>query len=164
MNRTCVIVADAKHARFFSVEPSDTPRHGMKLVERELLSISDPSDTGASVTGRPPTETNTSRQAGPVHPIGAQRERHLLEHDRRFGREIARHAGQLTGQWKEGTVILIAEPRVLGLSRESLRDTLNPAVELKEVAKDYAGLTADELRDRIDLTSIVVAGRSASGG
>jgi protein required for attachment to host cells len=157
MNRTCVIVADARHARFFSVEPIDSPRHAMALVEIAALSSPDPSDLGATVTGRPRTETNTNRQAGPVHPIGAQRQRHRLEHERMFGREIARRAGHLTAQWKNGTVILVAEPRMLGLSREGLRDALNSTVELKIVAKDYARLTAPELRDRLDLTSIVSA-------
>ncbi len=155
MSRTCIIVADARHARFFSVEAVDEPRHGMKLVEQRTLSNPDPSDLGATVTGRPRTETNTNRQAGPVHPIGAQRERHRLEHERMFGREIARQAGQLTAQWKEGIVILIAEPRLLGLSREYLRDALEPAIQLKEVAKNYVSLTAPELRDRLDLASII---------
>ena len=161
MNRTCIIVADGRHARFFSVEPADSPRHAMTLVERAALSSPDPSVLGASVTGRPRTETNTTRQAGPVHPIGAQRERHRLEHERMFGREIARKAGQLTAQWKEGIVILIAEPRLLGLSREYLRDALEPAIQLKEVAKNYASLTAAELRDRLDLISIISARQPA---
>jgi protein required for attachment to host cells len=162
MNRTCIIVADARHARFFSVEASDTPRHGMKLVEQRTLSNPDPSDLGSSVTGRPRTETNTNRQAGPVHPMDAQRQRHGLELERAFGREIARHAGELTAKWKDGTVVLIAEPRLLGLSRESLRDALHPTVELKEVAKNYASLSASELRDQLDLTSILFArGRPA---
>lgn len=163
MNRTFIIVADARRARFFSVEPGDSPRHRMALVERMVLSSPDPSDLGATVTGRPRTETNTNRQAGPVHPIGAQRQRHRLEHERRFGREIARHAGELTLAWKEGSVILIAEPHLLGLLRRGLRDAMPPGVELKELAKDYGHLTAPELRDRLDLTSIV-AGRAAPRG
>jgi protein required for attachment to host cells len=162
MNRTCIIVADARHARFFSVEPSDAPRHGLKLVEQLALSNPDPSDLGESATGRPRTEINTNREAGPVHPIGAQRQRHRMELARSFCREIARHVGKLTAQWKEGTVILIAEPHMLGLCRKSLRDALNSAVELKEVAKNYASLTAPELRDRLDLTSILGA-RSGPG-
>jgi protein required for attachment to host cells len=157
MNRTCIIVADSKRARFFSVETSDTPRHGMKLVEQRTLTNPDLSELGSSVTGRPRTETNTNRQAGPVHPIGAQRDRHRLELERDFGREIARCAGELTARWKEGIVVLIAEPRMLGLSREGLRAGLNSAIELKEVAKNYAGLTPSELRDQLDLTSILTA-------
>lgn len=162
MNRTCIIVADGRHARFFSVEPAESPRHAMTLVERAALSSPDPSDLGATVTGRPRTETNTNREAGPVHPIVAQRERHRLELERRFSREIARHAAELTARWKEGIVILIAEPRVLGLSRECLRDALNSTIELKEVAKNYASLTAAEVRDRLDLTRIVSARASIS--
>ena len=155
MNRTCVIVADARRARYFSVEASDTPRHGMKLVERATLANPDHADPGTSATGRPATETNTSRQAGPMHPIDAQRQRHRLEHERRFSREIARLAGEMTLAWKEGSVILIAEPHLLGLTRDGLRDALRPGIELTELAKDYGHLTAAELRDRLDLTRII---------
>ena len=161
MNRTCIIVADARRARFFSVEPSDSPRHGMKLVEVQTLSNPDPSDLGVSVTGRPRTETNTNRQAGPVHPIGAQRERHRLELERRFAREIARRLGKLTAAWTEGSVVLIVEPRQLGLMRQYVRDEMNPALELKELARNYAQLNASELNDRLDLGSIASAGRGA---
>jgi protein required for attachment to host cells len=129
----------------------------LTLAEQRVLSSPDLSDLGAAVTGRPRTETNTNRQAGPVHPIGAQRERHRVELERGFAREMARHAGQVTAGWKEGMVILIAEPRMLGLSRATLREALNPGIELREVAKDYAQLTASELRDRLDLTSILGA-------
>jgi protein required for attachment to host cells len=160
MNRTCIIVADGRSARYFSVESGDTPRHGLKLVERATLANPDHPGPGANTTGRPPTETNTNREAGPVHPIGAQRQRHRLEHERRFGCEIARLAGELTLAWKEGSVILIAEPRLLGLARGHVRDALKPALDLRELARNYTQLTASELRDQLDLGHIASA-RSA---
>jgi protein required for attachment to host cells len=95
-----------------------------------------------------------------VHPIGAQRERHRLELERRFGREIARQVGELTAAWKEGTVVLIAEPRLLGLTRGCMRATLGAALTLKELAKNYTQLTAAELRDQLDLNSLVPARRN----
>ena len=160
MNRTCVIVADGKGARFFGVEEVESPRVKFRLVERTALtSETDLKTLGKSVTGRTRTETNTNREGGPKHPIGAQRERHRLELERRFGREIARETRELTKDWKEGTVVLIAEPRLLGLMREPLRRVMHPGIELKELAKDYAQLTASELQDHIVLNSIVPARR-----
>ena len=156
MDRTCIIVADGRSARYFSVKASDSPRHGIQLVEHEALSNPAHAEPGANATGRPPTKTNANREAGPVHPIGAHRERHLLEQDRRFGREIARNAGALAARWKQGCVILIAEPHLLGLTRAGLRDALPSGVELKELARNYAHLSVSELRDRLDLTGIVL--------
>jgi protein required for attachment to host cells len=52
-------------------------------------------------------------------------------------------------------VVLIAEPRLLGLMRQSLRDALAPGIELKELAKDYVGLTPRELQDRLALTALI---------
>ncbi len=89
--------------------------------------------------------------------MGAQRERHHLELGRRFGHEIARQTVEITKGWKEGTVVLVAEPRLLGLLRESMRDALNPGIELKELARDYVQLTAGELHDHLSLNSIIPA-------
>jgi protein required for attachment to host cells len=146
---TCVVVADGGRARFFEAQAADGPRVKVVLVERAAVDNPDLRERGTSVTGRPRTETNTNRQAGPVHPIGAQRERHRLALDRRFGQEIARRAGAVTRSWKAGTVVLIAAPRLLGLMRAPLRGALGAGVELKELAQDYAGLTAPQIRDRL---------------
>lgn len=155
MNRTCVVVADARLARFFGVEPVESPRVKARLVERLALANPDLRTLGASVTGRARTETNTNREAGPVHPMGAQRERHRVELEWRFGHEIARHAAAIARNWKEGRIVLIAEPQLLGLMREPLRNELPAGIELKELAKDYTQLSAAELRERLDLDRIV---------
>ena len=147
MSRTCIIVVDSRRARVFDVQPVDAPRVKTALVEHAVLENPDLRELGTSVTGRPRTETNTNRQAGPVHPMGAQRERHRLALERRYAGDIARKAGEITKGWKSGTVVLVAEPRLLGLVRETLRKALGSGVELKELAKDYTGFTAAEIRD-----------------
>ena len=106
---------------------------------------------GQAVTGRPRTETNTNRQGGPKHPIGAQRERHRLDLERRFVREIARKVGAITRDGSTRMVIFVAPPQFLGLVRGVLREELAPEVELKEVAKDYTGLPVEEIRDRLPI-------------
>lgn len=149
MNRTCIVVADAKRARFFSVEAGDSPRQQLKLVEGSALVNPDVEAVRRNGAGRVKTEQVSNRQAGPVHPIGAHRERHRLELERRFGREIAIRLADMTRGWKSGTVMLVAGPRLLGLMREGLRRSLKPAIKLKELAKDYTALSVDEIRDRL---------------
>ena len=151
MHSTCVVVADAARARFLLVEESNTPRVPFRLVERDALENPDLRERGWAVTGRVRTETNTNREGGPKHPIGAQRERHRLELERRFSREIVRKIGAITRGWPAGTVIFVAAPQFLGLVRGHLRDELAPGVQLKEVARDYTALPADEIRDRLPI-------------
>lgn len=155
LNTTCIVVADAKRARFFSIEASDAPRYPLKLVEGSVLLNPDVEGARRNGAGRVKTERVSNRQAGPVHPVGAQRERHRLELERRFGREIASQAERITGAWTSGAVVLIAAPRLLGLMREGLRNALHSGIELKELAKDYSGLSAAELRDRLAILRLV---------
>jgi protein required for attachment to host cells len=150
-----VIVADGGAARFYRPERSDGPRAGTKLVELETLQHPDSLAASSSLTGRPATETNTNRQAGPVHPIGAQRERHRLEHDHSFAHEIERRAVSAARDWKAGTVVLVAEPRMLGLVREPLRGALRKEIALKELAKDYTRLGAAELLERLEKNGVI---------
>lgn len=159
MHNFCIVVADSAQARIFVVRDRDAPRAPFKLVERGALENPDLRSRGRSVTGRTRTETNTNREAGPVHPIGAQRERHRVELGRRFGREIALQAAKVTRRWKEGAVLLVAEPRQLGLMREPLRSVLHQGIELKELAKDYTGLPSAELYKRLTLDRLMPARR-----
>ncbi len=156
---TCIVVADGGRARVFFLEASEAPRAPFRLVERGALDNPDLRSRGFSTTGRPPTETNTNREAGPVHPIGAQRERHRIELERRFAMEIVRNTAALVESWSDGVVVLVADPRMLGLLRDSVRNALKPALHVKELAKDYAHLTAAELYDHLALNGLVPAPR-----
>ena len=159
MHNFCIVISDGARARIFVAEDGDKSRGPLELVERDAFDNPDLRSRGRSVTGRPRTETNTGREAGPVHPIGAQRERHRVELERRFGQQIARRAAEITRGWKEGAVVLIAEPRQLGLTREPLRRALHRGIELKELAKDYTHLTSAELHERLVLNSLLPARR-----
>ena len=164
MSRMCIVVADAGVARFFDVEAGESPRVKVRLIERAVLTNdTDLRSRGESVTGKVRTETNSDRGSGPVHPVVAQRQRHRVELERRFGVEIARQAGELTKDWKEGTVVFVAEPRFLGLARELMRKALHRRIELKELAKDYAHLTAAELHDHLAVNRFLPARRRDTG-
>ncbi|MBI2296079.1 MAG: host attachment protein [Betaproteobacteria bacterium] len=160
-NDICLVVADAARARFFLLEESEAPRAPLKLVERGALANPDLRSRGTSTTGRVRTETNTNRQAGPMHPIVAQRARHELELDRRFARQVAERAAELVAGWSIGSVILIAGPRMLGLLREEVHGALRPGLELKELAKDYTTLTTQELQRHLIVSGVFPASPAA---
>ena len=158
MDNTCVVVADARRARIFVLQQRTAPRAPYRLAERGTLSNMSLRARGRSVTGRVRTETNTNRQAGPVHPMGAQRERHRIELERRFATAIARRAAVLARNWATGSVVLVADPHMLGFLRGAVRSTLKPAIRVKELARDYARLTASRLFDHLAADGIVPAG------
>ena len=143
MNEVIIIVADGECARFYRVVPPDGPRVRAQLEETASLQHPD-SETRPSTAGQP-AETISNRQAGPVHPVVAQRERHRVEHDRRFAGDITRAAAAATQDWTHGAVVLVAGPRMLGLLRAPLRKALHPGIGLKEIARDYAQLAPSDL-------------------
>ena len=145
MKQTCLIVADGGRARLFVVVPEEGPRRRLRLLEQAALADGEVKTRSRTGSGAVSSERNTNRKAGPVHPIAAQRERHRLEHERRFGAEIVRHAVELTADWSEGVMVVIAEPRLLGLMRERLREALPPRIRLEALAKDYSGLSKSAL-------------------
>lgn len=153
----CIVVADGGRARLFVPVVGDQTPDGVTLVERESLVNPDYRAHGADSPGRTKSERVTNRQAGDVHPIEARRDQHRLELERRFAREIAQHVARFMQGRSDGSVVLVAEPRLLGLVREPLRNALNQGVELKELAKDYSRLSAAELRDQLALHRIVPA-------
>ena len=159
MDPLCVVVADARRARVFLLQSGTGPRAPFRLSERGTLANMSLRARGRSVTGRVRTETNTNRQAGPMHPIGAQRERHRVELERRFAVAVARRTGVLTRRWTKGSVVIVAEPRMLGFLRGAVRGALKTAIRVKELARDYARFTAPRLLDRLALDGIVPAGR-----
>jgi protein required for attachment to host cells len=157
MDNTCVVVAGSGRARIFLLEESPAPRAPIRLIERGTLANASLRSRGRSVTGRVRTETNTNREAGPMHPMGAQRERHRIELERRFSVEIARKAAALARNWSTGSVVLVADPRMLGFLRDAARGALKPGISVKELAKDYAHLTASKLRDHLALSGVFPA-------
>jgi protein required for attachment to host cells len=161
MDNICVVVADARRARIFLLQESAAPRAPFRLAERGTLSNMSLRARGRSVTGRPRTETNTNRQAGPVHPMGAQRERHRIELERRFATAVARRAAVLARNWATGSVVLVADPHMLGFLRGAVRNALRPVIRVKELAKDYARLTVSRLLDHLAADGVIPARRSA---
>jgi protein required for attachment to host cells len=162
MDNTCVVVAGSGRARIFLLEESPAPRAPIRLIERGTLANASLRSRGRSVTGRVRTETNTNREAGPMHPMGAQRDRHRIELERRFAVEIARKAAALARNWTTGSVVLVADPRMLGFLRDAARGALKPGISVKELAKDYSNLTASRLRDHLSQSGVFPARRGSA--
>jgi protein required for attachment to host cells len=150
MNNCCVVVADAARARVYILEKAENLQAGSRLVQKAQLEDTEYMARGTQAP-RVRSERNTNRQAGPVHPFSEKRERHRLVIEERFARDITRKVQKLTRDWKAGVLLLVAEPRMLGLVREPLRSALKDDIELKELAKDYMHFTPSELQQKLSL-------------
>ena len=92
-----------------------------------------------------------------MHPMGAQRERHRIELERRFSVEVARRAAALARNWTAGSVVLVADPHMLGFLRAAVRGGLKRPIQVRELARDYVRLTRSRLRDRLVADGILPA-------
>ncbi|HKA41700.1 MAG TPA: host attachment protein [Burkholderiales bacterium] len=153
MDRTCIVVADVRYARFFSVEQDDA-NSGTRLVERLAL-VNPEVESGGLEAGRV-----GDRHVGDTGSTEPRPQQLSLEPGRRFRRDIARRAVEMTRDWKTGTVVLVAGPHLLGLTREALRDALEPGVELKELARDYAWLDAARIHDYLAACALIPTRRA----
>lgn len=150
MNNCCVVVADGSRARLFLLEEAKELVSGSRLVEVADLVNAEGTAHGGDAPRRR-SERNTSRQSGPVHPYGDKRLQHRVEVDRRFAMDVAERTLSLIGGWPRGSLLLIAEPHMLGLMRDALHGALGSGIELKELAKDYTHLTSSKLHRQLRL-------------
>lgn len=150
MKPCCVVVADGQHASIYLLEEAKELVSGSRLVQQAELVNADNAAHGLDAPGKR-SERNTSRQSGPMHPYGAKRQQHRLEIDRRFAQEAAGQACSLVRDWKQGTLLVVAEPHMLGLMRDALHGRLEGGIELKELARDYTHLTPSKLHRQLKL-------------
>jgi len=159
MASTCIVVADGARARVFLAETPENGKGG--LVEMVDLVNPEYQARGKHVLPTARSTRNTSRQSGPMHPYAQRRGRHLLELEKRFAQEVVAQAAGLVRGWSRGSVLLIADPRMLGLLREAARAALRRGIVIKELAKDYTQLQVSELYDHLVHSGIMgqAAGR-----
>jgi protein required for attachment to host cells len=150
MNNCCVVATDGMRARIFVLERAPDLVSGSRLVEWADLVNAENAARGRAAPYRR-SERNTSRQAGPMHPYGEKRQRHRLEVERRFAGDVAKSALSVVAGWSRGSLLVVAEPHMLGLMRDALRGRLPSGIQFKELAKDYTHFTPSRLRQQLGL-------------
>jgi protein required for attachment to host cells len=153
-NRCVVVAADMAHARLFVLEPDAQLQAGMHL--RELVDLVNTQYTARGANApQVKTERNTSRQAGPVHPQGAERARHRTELERRFGQDIAEHVVTQIHAQQVHALVLVAEPKMLGFLRVPLYDKLERTIHVSEWGRNYTNVKPDVLLQRLQANHLL---------
>lgn len=153
-NRCVVVAADMVHARLFVLELNTQLQTGARLRELEDLVNADYRARGTDAP-HVKSERNTNRQAGPVHPQGAERDWHRAELGRRFGLEIAEHAISQIRAQQVHALVLVAEPKILGFIRGPLFDSLQRTIQVSEWGRNYTSLKPDVLLQRLQANHLL---------
>lgn len=147
MIQSVVAVVDGTKARFFTLEPAESPQFqsGPNLIERECLTNTTNEMQGKDLW----TSTKTGKNrgsGGQAHGYDDHRVGHLNKEERDFARDISTKIADLTSRYQVQQIVLVAEPQILGLLRESLTPQLSK-LKLKELAKDLCKLKPLELHE-----------------
>lgn len=151
MNDCWVIVADGARARFMVLEryTAVPPRAALRLVESAKLSNPEHTVEGRRAMRKIKSGRDTGRGRMAPHGYTDKREPHEAEVLRRFASRIAEQATALVTTGKMSSMVLVADPRMLGLLRAALEPVSKGGVTVRELAHDYTGCTAPQLQQHL---------------
>jgi protein required for attachment to host cells len=148
MTRFLVAVVNGAKARFLTLEPLDAPEleSGPDLIER--CDLVNPTFEMAGQDLWANTKTGRNRGGGgKSHNYDDHRGNHLVEFERRFAQDIGAAIDTLIAKYELNTLILVAEPQILGVLRDCLYSSNARSVTTDELAKDLCRLKARQLHD-----------------
>jgi protein required for attachment to host cells len=147
MTRFLVAVVDGAKARFLTLEPLAAPdlESGPDLIKR--CELANPALEMAGQELWANTKTGRNRGSGSRgHSYDDHRGNHLVEFERRFAQAIDAQMEMLIAQYELNTLVLVAEPQILGILRENLTSS-NRRIQAQEVAKDLCRMTPRQLHE-----------------
>jgi len=156
MTRTCIIVADSAHARFFTLEvPEDASIDGgAHLLEHQDL-VNPEADMPESKLFCDRRGRAHASPRGAAHALDDGRERHRAELARRFVRRVVGEAERFVEREDARRLLLVAEPRLLGVLREQLHPERLPQVEIGEVGENLSQRPVAQIQSVLALRGVV---------
>ena len=150
MRRIGVLVADSARCRLFSVKTVDNDNFDLETSLSEALDLANPEAnlSGQEVFSNTKSGRNRAPGGGPAHGYDDHRDHHHTEMLRRFARAIADGAQKLVRDHELVKLIVIAEPRMLGVLRPELKSMLMGLV-LEELPEDLSTRSAPQITRRL---------------
>lgn len=156
MTSTGFIIIDNARARFLVLAPSpDDPDAPPRLAECDALTDSEANLGDQQIFANLKGGRNRAPGAGPAHAYDDHRAQHRLEDHRRFARRVAESAKSFIAQQEVLKVVLVAEPRMLGVMRAELEPRLPPNVAIVEVAEDLGKRSVPAIRNALEQRGIL---------
>jgi protein required for attachment to host cells len=163
MDHTLVTVLDGTRARFLTLEPAEFPaiESGPNLIEREALINEANELQGQDLWSTPKTGRQTG-SGGKSHSYDDHRQNHVVEFERRFTTQISQKIADLVQSHHSEQVVIVAEPQILGLIRETLSSVLPRHLKVDELAKDVCQLKPQELHSYLVSKGVLPARKNGT--
>lgn len=152
------MTADGARARFFTLERPEQPEleGGPNLIEQ--LDLVNPEHVARPIERFANVRSGlTSSKFGPSHAFDDHRERNLEQSEARFAKRVAARISEVLERRPTRRLVLCADPRMLGMLRAELSNALPAATEVRDLAKDFSGLTPPEVHRHLADAGVVPA-------
>jgi protein required for attachment to host cells len=144
MSRYIVAVMDSAKARFLTLKPAEFSESAPHLIEHEGLVSPSGELKGEELWSSSKTGRNRG-SSGQAHSYDDHREGHIVEFERHFAQEVTTRIFDLIQTHQAQQVLLVTEPKILGLMREMLVPVVPKEIKISEVAKNLCQLKPHEL-------------------
>jgi protein required for attachment to host cells len=134
MTDWCIVVADGSRARLFTAE-FHAGESSATLKDREDLVSPERNLTGREIFANVKSGRNREARNAQAHGYDDHRTRHREETERRFAKQIAAATADIVKRHASDWLVIVADPRLLGLLRKPLDAKLPaglPRIELRE--------------------------------
>ena len=160
MAKFAVAVINGTQARFFTLDSSVSSEYesGPNLSEHENLNNSVNEFHGQDLWANTKTGRNRGSN-GQAHTYDDHRQNHEVEFERKFATKISNAMLDLIKAHEARHLILVAEPKILGLMREAMSDKLFSDLNVSEVAKDICQFNLNQIHDYLAKKELLPACR-----
>lgn len=165
MARTCIIAIDGAHARFFTLEIPEEPRAdgGARLVEGQDL-VNPEADIPQRLQFSDRRGRAHASPTSPAHALDDGRERHRRELDRRWTRRFVQETEHFLQRETATRLLLVAEPRMLGVLRDELRYERLTGIEVIELEQNITQFPVAQIQSILALRGVVPAASAPDVG
>lgn len=158
MTKFAVAVINGTQARFFTLDSAALSDHesSPNLIEHEGLSDSTKELRGQELWANTKTGRNRGT-SGQAHSYDDHRQNHKVEFGKRFAQKISNAMVNLINAEGAKQLIVVAEPQILGLMRETIKDGLFKNLNVTEVDKDICHFNSNQIHDYLAKKSLLPA-------
>ncbi len=148
MVKFAVAVMNGTQARFFTLDSAAVSKYesSPNLIEQQSLSDSTHELHGQELWANTKTGRNRGSN-GQAHGYDDHRRNHKIEFEKRFAHKISDAMLNIIKAHDAKQLILVAEPKILGIMRSSMADNLFKALNIHEVTKDICHFKVNQIHD-----------------
>lgn len=152
-NNFCVLLVDAARARVLTLA-SRTPRSEPTTASLEdVADIANPLLRARDAERFSDTRPGTRREGphGPRHGVSDRREGHRRDSERHFAEQVVRDAAQIWQRFPSCTIVVVANPKMLGLVRPAIARALRgpSPYDVVELSRDLTKHPAAAVHDAL---------------